>query len=227
MTRQSICVLVPGHSDTDFVWNRTLPGIALSITPEEASEFSFGVYVKSGTNGSSGDMVQHNTSLVPLQVVSLPVDASSSPGYEHLLQAAAEGACTFVFMLDQSQTEFTAPGWVSALVRAMHSLSPQFLGAAGLVGCKGCLFVHGATHRAVFSRLREGPHSCWSQWMRSVYGPCRVEVVNSAAIRGGGDYGECFNNKQNNSSLEISRGRLYVRKALSLSLERRYRVTRK
>ena len=97
--------------------------------------------------------------------------------YERLIHRAS-GDCTFLFMIDQEEEGdillSLSPGWASSLSRALHGLSPPNLGAASPLGCNGCIFVHKDTHQMIFSRMYFPLDICWSEWVRLVYGQCRV-----------------------------------------------------
>jgi hypothetical protein len=165
--------------------------------------------------------------------------------YERLIHHAAAGDCTFLFMIDQEEEDILSlsPGWASSLSRALHGLSPPNLGAASPLGCNSCIFVHKDTHRMIFSRLYFPLDSCWSVWVRLVYGQCRV--VDGVVVGGGGIANSYNNNNGIESSILsdsmcmepndkkkelssqfsalVTRGRLYISKFLSLGLEE-YRV---
>ena len=231
LARQRVCVLVPGGGEEagrdDFVWNSTLPGLAVSVAG--ARDFLFGVYVVvHDGSGKSDDNLTRSRQL--WFASAFPRDSSlhlvrvysGVNTYESLISAAKVDKCVFFMMLDQQSIvgEFTSPGWADALVRALQRFSPQYLGAASPLGCRGCIFVHSDTHDTIFSRVRYPLEECWSEWVRSVYGACRVVDVDGAAMMMGGQ-NDCSatTNRSSDFAALVSRGRLYISKILALGIE--------
>ncbi len=234
---QKVCVLVPGGGEDDsdgLFWNITLSSLAGSITSTGTStageiltpDFSFGVYVSVSGNSSLNESYAQQRWIRANLLSSLHFVRANSQSlsvYQTLISASTLDGCSFLFVVDQN-TGFTSPDWASFLVHALQSLSPQYLGVASLRGCKNCIFVHSDTHQMIFSRLRYPPDRCWSEWVRLVYGSCRVVSVDArgVVVRGDGDdnYNHCATKNQSAQfSALVSHGRLHISKVLSLGLE--------
>jgi hypothetical protein len=205
-----VCVLIiPGG---ESVWNVTLPSLAASVKGE--TEFDFGVFmVMSGPNQTAEKWFrQHFPPESTLALVSLPVGFNESVA--EMLIRSSDG-CSFHFVIG-SHTEFLSPGWAHALTRALQRLNPQYVGVVSPVGCKDCIFVRDS-HRVLFSHRRHFRlHSCWAEWVRSVYGACRVTDVAGAAVSSSlVDVSACPANKSALFLDLVTRGRLFVRKFLS------------
>ena len=215
LLKDRVCVLIPGDS---AVWNVTLPSLAASVRGE--TEFDYGVYVVMMGNRTAERKKwfrQHFPPESTLEFVSLPVGFNGSVT-EMLLQESSDG-CSFHFIVG-SHTIFLSPGWARALIRALQRLHPPYVGAVSPVGCKECIFVR-ALHRELFSRrrhflLRQGDE-CWAEWVRSVYGACRVTDVAGAAVSSSRDASSCSANKSTLFLDLVMRGRLFVSKFLSLN----------
>lgn len=210
-----VCVFIPG--DGDSVWNVTLPSMAASVKGE--SELTFGVFIgRRGNRTLLGDdervywFNQHFPSESTLEFVSIPNNEST---VEAILYSVNLDGCSYYFIIN-NRTEFVSPGWAHALMRALQSFSPPFVGAVSPAGCKDCIFVR-ELHREIFARRRFRMDSCWAEWVRSVYGACRVSEVAGAAVQSIG-LSNCPANKSALFSDLVSRGRLFVSKFLSLGI---------
>ena len=209
--QNKVCVFIPG--DGDSVWNVTLPSMAASVKGD--TQFTFGVVIGRGGNWSGDDQhvqwfQQHFPAESTLDFVSTP---SNESAVETVLYSVSLDGCSFYFIIN-NHTEFLSPGWAHALMRALQNFSPPFVGAVSPAGCKDCIFVR-ELHREIFSRRRFRLESCWAEWVRSVYGTCRVSDVAGAGVHSIG-VSDCPANKSALFSDLVSRGRLFVSKFLSL-----------
>ena len=212
--QNKVCVLIPAGDD-DFVWNVTLPSMAASVRGE--TQFTFGIVIG---RGNWTDDQQHAlwfqqqfSTESTLEFVGVPTNEST---VEKILHSEYSDGCSFYFVIS-NHTEFISPGWAHALMRALQSFSPPFVGAVSPAGCKGCIFVR-ETHREIFFRRRFRLGSCWAEWVRSVYGACRVSDVADAAVYSNGR-SSCPLNRSVPFLDLVSRGRLFVTKFI-YSLQR-------
>jgi hypothetical protein len=197
---QKVCVLVPVVDEN--TWNVTLPSLAESIRND--SGYVFDVYV--GDNVSSrADWFER---IFPVDSSIYFVPNASTP--DALVSVASLDGCTFHFVVDRN-TRFLSHGWAETLMRALRGFSPQYVGAVSPVGCDGCVFIH-SIHHEIFSRFRLPVDRCWSGWVRSVYGRCRMASVDGMQVVGGV--------KEACPADEdlVSRGRLFINKFLTLGL---------
>ena len=205
--RNKVCVVIPVvGGDDDFVWNVTLPSMAASVRGE--TQYTFGIILIGGDRaGDQQHALWFQQQFSPestLEFVGVPANESA---VEQILEYS--DGCSFYFVIN-NHTQFLSPGWAHALMRALQSFSPPFVGAVSPAGCKDCIFVR-ELHREIFSRRRFRLDSCWAEWVRSVYGACRVSDVAGAAVLSTGD-SNCPVNKSVLFSDLVSRGRLFVSK---------------
>ena len=206
MIKPSVCVVIPFLSPE---WNSTVSGLVNSVSGDR--DYAFSVLV--------GGLANESQLNAPSSNVQFHSHANDTSVFNSFAQS-----CTYFLIID-SATRFVSPGWAATLEHALQHFSPQYLGVVTPVECRNCAFVH-SMHTDIFHGSSFFPaFSCWAEWVRLSYGQCRsVFVSNSGILSTGMDM--CLGERPSLFSAFVTRGRLYIRKFLSLGMEE-YRASRK
>jgi hypothetical protein len=222
MVKPSVCVVVPFSLSPE--WNSTVHGLVTSVSGD-LGDYAFSVFFLGGSVNNNNN---ESETLDALSSVS-GVRFQSHENRTSLFSSVSLG-CTYFLIIDNA-TRFVSPGWAAHLEHALQRFSPQYLGVVTPVECRNCVFVHGSMHADIFSGFGISPvvSSCWAEWVRLSYGQCRsVFVSNSGILSTGMD--TCLEEEDRPSSslfsALVTRGRLYIRKFLTLGIEE-FRASRK
>jgi hypothetical protein len=172
LIRPRVCILVTGSNSTAVV-------SSLAATIKRDHSFAYGLFVSDGSASPNMFPDQFPVSAV-LHSVRTVQNASV---IKTLLFAAGIKACAF-YLIVHDGVKFYSPGWAAILVSALYRLDPSYLGAVSPAGCRDCIFVHN-THRRIFQGQQYPADECWAEWVRSVYGPCRLGTAVFSEINGG------------------------------------------
>ena len=173
LIRPRVCVLVTGGNAVVL-----LAGLAETIEGDHA--FSYGVFL------ADAFPLRLYQRLFPADTMlqSLFVSGNESAVQALLFSAGLKG-CAYYFVVN-SRVTFCAAGWATALVSALRGLGPSLLGAVSPAECPECIFIHNVHRKIFLGQLHHPTDACWAEWVRSVYGSCRMVQVGSAAVSGSG-----------------------------------------
>jgi hypothetical protein len=218
MIEPSVCVVIPFMSPE---WNSTVSGLVTSVSGDR--DYAFSVFFVGGDSANESQWNAPSSSNVQFHS-----HANDTSVFDSFAQS-----CTYFLIID-SATRFVSPGWAASLEHALQRFSPQYLGVVTPVECRNCAFVHSSMHADIFSGFSISSavsSSCWAEWVRLSYGQCRsVFVSNSGIISTGMD--TCLEEAEDGPSSSslfsalVTRGRLYIRKFLTLGIEE-FRASRK
>ena len=176
LIRPRVCILVTENR------NATALASSLAATIEGDHSFSYGLFFPEDS-GISADWFRRS---FPVGAIMQSVRRVARNGSvaKALLFAAGIKGCSFFFVV-HTGVRFHAPGWATAMVSALYGLDPSYyLGAVSPTGCPDCVFIH-KVHRRIFLGQQHYPRDdCWAEWVRSVYGSCRIGTVGLSAING-------------------------------------------